>query len=98
MSETTLLWMFWGSVVIFTLILILDVLTRRIDRRNRRMMIDSLQGLINITPDLQLIVEDLIRIEPEREEALSVARLELIHKREELQKLVTRLERKRWWK
>jgi len=97
MSDTTLLWLIVGALLCMTIAGVAEVLSRQAYRRQRRMMAEALRMVLAYIPEQILLVEDLMRVEPEREETLQVARMTLVGQQEELQKLAARLQTKRWW-
>jgi hypothetical protein len=77
---------------------IIPELNRRENQKTQRLMYMIAQMLrqeISLIPDLVRIVEDLMRMDPERAEAMHVTRIELLQKRADFQEVVDRLEN-RW--
>lgn len=98
MSVETVGWMLLAVLILLPAFEIWNVFARRERRQFRRGIARIFRQELEYLPFLIRLVEDLIRIEPEREESLQVARLELIRKQADFQKVVDRLDRKnRWW-
>lgn len=98
MSGTTVFWAIVGALVLGEVI---GAYRRRQWRRIDREFADVLRDLSNDMSRQVLLVEDLIRIEPEREEALAITRLEMITRQAEARKLADRLEKRAmrpWWR
>jgi len=90
-------WLFLACLALIAVSIALEPFSRRLSRRHRKVVAEGLRQFTSYSQDLLLIVEDRIRAEPEREEALSIARLELIDKAKACNELADRMERKRWW-
>jgi len=83
--------------LLVVVVIFMEPFSRRRSRRHRKVLAETLREFTSYSKDLILIIEDLICIEPEREEALSIARLELIAKTKACNEITDRMERKRWW-
>jgi len=97
MSTETVGWILLAFMIFIPAMEIVNFFTRRDRRKLRRNLAKIFRQEMEYLPFLIRIVEELIRVEPEREESLQMARLELIQKQADFRDIVDRLERKRWW-
>lgn len=93
---------FWGIVGALVLGEVLNAFRRRQWRQIDREFAAVLRDLADDMSRQVLLVEDLIRIESEREEALSITRLDMVTRQVKARKLANKLEKratkKRGWR